>query len=94
MARASCRLTGDVADESSCLYGVVREIVNSDAAPDRGGRFCAGVDKQFKTRCYSGVGSVMSALETGDTLRATCKRVSGRHVQACLEGAGLALGQS
>ena len=93
-ARASCRLTGAVANESACLYGVVREIVNSDAGPDRGGRFCAGVDKQFKSRCYSGVGSVMSALETGDTLRATCKRVSGRHVQACLEGAGLVAPQS
>jgi mono/diheme cytochrome c family protein len=89
-ARASCRLTGSDKNESDCLYGVVREIVNSDAAPDRGGRFCAQVASKFKSRCYSGVGSVMSALETGDTLRATCRRVSGkRHVRSCLEGGGL-----
>ena len=31
------------ADEGDCLYGVVREIVNSDAAPERGARFCEQV---------------------------------------------------
>jgi hypothetical protein len=93
-ARASCALTGAEANESDCLYGVVREIVNSDAAPDRGGRFCDQVQKQFKSRCYSGIGSVMSALETGDTLRATCKRVSGRHAKSCYEGGGLEVPRS
>ena len=60
------------------MYGVIREIVNSDAAPDRGGRFCEQVPKKFRSRCFSGVGSVMSALESGDTLRATCRKVAGR----------------
>jgi mono/diheme cytochrome c family protein len=89
-ARTSCHLAGNVTNESDCLYGVVREIVNSDAAPERGARFCQQVASRFKSRCYSGVGSVMSALETGDTLRTTCRRVSGkRHDRSCLEGAGL-----
>ena len=86
-ARASCRLAG--ANEGDCLYGVVREIVNSDAAPERGGRFCEQVPSKFRTRCFSGVGSVMSALETGDKLRATCRRVGGRHARSCMEGGGL-----
>ena len=88
-ARASCRLAATDTNESDCLYGVVREIVNSDAAPQRGGRFCEQVPKRFRSRCFSGVGSVMSALETGDTLRATCRRVSGRYARSCYEGAGL-----
>jgi hypothetical protein len=88
-ARASCRLAGSDTSESDCLFGVVREIVNSDAAPERGGRFCDQVPSKFRSRCFSGIGSVMSALETGDTLRATCHKVAGRHVRSCLEGGGL-----
>jgi cytochrome c553 len=93
-ARASCRLAGSDQNESDCLYGVVREIVNSDAAPGRGGRFCAQVASKFRSRCFSGIGSVMSALQTGDTLRATCRRVSGRYVRSCLEGGGLEVPQA
>jgi mono/diheme cytochrome c family protein len=88
-ARASCRLTGSEENEDDCLYGVVREIVNSDAGPNRGGRFCDQVPATFRKRCFSGVGSVMSALETGDTLRATCHRVAGRYARSCMEGGGL-----
>ena len=88
-ARASCRLAGKGQDESDCLYGVVREIVNSDAAPERGGRFCEQLRKAYRSRCFSGVGSVMSAIETGDTLRATCRRIAGRNARSCYEGAGL-----
>ena len=88
-ARASCRLTGGNKNESDCLYGVVREIVNSDAGPERGGRFCDQVPAKFRARCFSGVGSVMAALESGNTLRATCRRVAGRHARRCMEGAGL-----
>ncbi len=86
-ARKSC--TYAAANEADCLYGVVREIVNSDAAPERGARFCDQVQSKYRSRCFSGVGSVMSAIETGDKLRATCRRVSGRHARSCLEGAGL-----
>ena len=86
-ARTSCSYAGS--GEGDCLYGVVREIVNSDAAPERGGRFCAQVQSKFRARCYSGVGSVMSAIESGDKLRATCRKVAGRHSRSCLEGAGL-----
>jgi mono/diheme cytochrome c family protein len=89
-ARASCHLAGSDKNESDCLYGVVREIVNSDAAPERGGRFCEQVDSKFRSRCFSGVGSVMSAIESGGKLRATCRDISGkRHLRSCLEGAGL-----
>ncbi len=86
-ARTSCSYAGS--GEGDCLYGVVREIVNSDAAPERGGRFCQQVQSKFRARCFSGVGSVMSAIESGDKLRATCRTVAGRHARSCFEGAGL-----
>ena len=88
-ARASCHLSGSEQNESDCLYGVVREITNSDAAPGRAGRFCEQLKKGFRSRCFSGIGSVMSAIEAGDTLRATCRRTAGRYARSCYEGAGL-----
>lgn len=88
-ALASCRLAKR--NEGDCLYGVSREIVNSDAEGTRGGRFCARAPKRYQVHCYEGVGSVLAALARSESaLRATCRRVSGRHTQGCLRGAGLA----
>ena len=87
-ALASCRLAG--ANESDCLYGVAREIVNSDAGGERGARFCAQVPQRHRSRCYSGIGSVMASIEpTHDRLRAACRRLNGRYDRPCLQGAGL-----
>ena len=87
-ALASCRLAK--ANEGDCLYGVSREIVNADAAGERGGRFCARVSARHRGRCYEGVGSVLASLEpTPQALRAKCREVSGRRVRSCLRGAGL-----
>jgi len=87
-ALASCRLAGR--HESDCLYGVAREIVNADAGPVRGGRFCAQAPAATRDRCFSGVGSVLASLESEQArLRSKCRDVSGRHAQACLRGAGL-----
>ncbi len=87
-ALASCRLAKR--NEDDCLYGVSREIVNADAAGERGGRFCAGAPARHRAHCYEGVGSVLASLEpTPESLRATCREVSGRHARSCLRGAGL-----
>ncbi len=87
-ALASCRLA--VRHEADCLYGVVREIVNSDAGGERGARFCTKVPSSDRHRCYAGVGSVIAAIEpTPEALRAECKRLSGAKFRACYEGAGL-----
>ena len=87
-ALASCRLAGD--NQGDCLYGVAREIVNSDAAGERGARFCQRVPQRHRSRCFSGVGSVMSSIEpTQDALRAACRRLSGRYNRFCQQGAGL-----
>jgi hypothetical protein len=92
-ARASCRLAGK--GESDCLYGVVREIVNSDAGYARGARFCEQLPKHHRSRCYAGVGSVTASLITQPTkLRATCGRISKRYKRACMEGAGLVAPQA
>ncbi|HEV7805067.1 MAG TPA: cytochrome c [Solirubrobacteraceae bacterium] len=87
-ALASCRLAE--ANEDDCLYGVAREIVNSDAGGARGARFCAQAPKRHRGRCYSGIGSVMASIETTqDRLRAACRRLGGRYERFCLQGAGL-----
>jgi cytochrome c553 len=87
-ALESCRLAKS--HESDCLYGVAREIVNADAAGPRGGRFCALAPSRHRARCYSGVGSVLASLEpTPESLRAACRKVSGRYLNGCLRGAGL-----
>jgi mono/diheme cytochrome c family protein len=86
-ALASCTLAAK--HEGDCIYGVVREIVNSDAAGERGARFCSKTASRFRHHCYAGAGSVLDAIEPTDaSLRATCRRISGRFYRACLEGAG------
>jgi mono/diheme cytochrome c family protein len=87
-ALASCRLAKG--NERDCLYGVSREIVNSDASGQRGGRFCAQVPGRHRAHCYEGVGSVLASLEsTAAALTARCRAISGRHAQSCLRGAGI-----
>jgi mono/diheme cytochrome c family protein len=87
-ALASCRLAGK--HEGDCQYGVVREIVNSDAGGERGARFCTKVEKANRSRCYAGVGSVIAAIEpTQEALKAECKRLAGSRSRSCLEGAGV-----
>jgi mono/diheme cytochrome c family protein len=87
-ALASCRLAKG--NEGDCLYGVSREIVNADAAGERGGRFCSRAPGRYRVHCYEGVGSVLAALEpTPQALRARCRAVSGRYTHGCLRGAGL-----
>jgi mono/diheme cytochrome c family protein len=87
-ALASCRLA--TRNERDCLYGVAREIVNADAAGERGGRFCAQAPARHRARCYEGVGSVLASLEpTAEDLTARCRQVGGRHGRSCLRGAGL-----
>ncbi|MGI9098843.1 MAG: c-type cytochrome [Solirubrobacteraceae bacterium] len=92
-ALASCRLAG--ANEGDCLYGVAREIVNSDAAGERGASFCEKAPKRHRERCFTGVGSVMASIEqTDEGLRAACAKLSGRHERPCLEGAGIVAPES
>jgi hypothetical protein len=87
--RASCRLAA--AHEGDCIVGAAREIVNSDAAPERGGAFCRSVAEADRSRCFEGVGSVLASLQpTEDALRAACRKVSGRYAAACRRGGGVA----
>ncbi|MDX6689945.1 MAG: hypothetical protein QOG15_1402 [Solirubrobacteraceae bacterium] len=87
-ALVSCHLAKQ--HDSDCIYGVAREIVNADAGPDRGARFCSQAPAATQARCYSGVGSVLASLVTGEpNLRAKCREVSARHTGSCLKGAGL-----
>ena len=84
-ALASCRLAKSY--QGDCLYGVSREIVNADAMPPRGGRFCSQAPVRYRARCYSGVGSVLASLESdpgepasrlSQGQRSLCRRLSAR----------------
>ena len=87
-ALVSCRLAGP--NETDCLYGVAREIVNADAGASRGGRFCAQAPPAARGRCFGGVGSVLASLVTDPAkLRGECRAASGRYAAACRRGAGL-----
>jgi cytochrome c553 len=87
-ALATCRLA--TSHQSECLYGVSRDITSSDAGGARAGRFCARAPSRYQDHCYEGVGSVLgSIVTTPEALRARCREVGGRHVHACLRGAGL-----
>ncbi|MDQ3723902.1 MAG: cytochrome c [Actinomycetota bacterium] len=87
-ALADCRLA--TRNQSECLYGVSRDITSSDAGGARAGRFCARAPIPHREHCYEGVGSVLGSIETTPAaLRARCRQVGGRHLQACLRGAGL-----
>jgi hypothetical protein len=87
-ALVSCHLAGP--NESDCIYGVSREIVNADAGGARAARFCSQAPSKARDRCYNGVGSVMASLVTDrDALSKKCAELSGRHAHACRQGAGL-----
>ncbi|HEY1538587.1 MAG TPA: c-type cytochrome [Solirubrobacteraceae bacterium] len=94
-ALASCKLAPGK-HQGDCIYGVSREIVNSDAGGERGARFCSKAPARYRSRCYSGVGSVMAAIVTQPAkLRASCRTLSGRHyARACEQGAGLVAARS
>jgi mono/diheme cytochrome c family protein len=91
-ALTSCTYAGK--NEGDCIYGVSREIVNSDAGGERGARFCSKAPSKYRHHCYAGVGSVLSAIVTGEKLRSTCRKLSGHYDNACLEGAGLVAPQA
>ncbi len=83
-----CRFAGR--DTGDCLYGVSREIVNADSKGDRAADFCRIVPARFRSRCFVGVGTVLSTLETEDAgRRRECARLAGRYAQACEQGAGV-----
>lgn len=87
-ARQGCSYAG--ANEGDCLYGVVREIANSDAGTDRAARFCGGIRSTFRRRCYSGIGTLVASLERDRRgMEAACRRLGRAGDVPCLEGAGL-----
>ena len=93
-ALASCRLAGTT-NEGDCLYGVAREIVNSDAAGARGARLCDKAPKRHRERCFTGIGSVMASLKgSEDALRGACRDLAGKYARGCLEGGGLVARES
>ena len=87
-ALANCRLADEPRERVPLRRS--RDITSSDAGGARAGRFCARAPSRHQAHCYEGVGSVLGSIETTpEALRARCQQVGGRHVHACLRGAGL-----
>jgi cytochrome c553 len=87
-ALALCRTAGNM--ESECLYGVARDIVNSDAGGARAAKLCDMAPAGARAYCFSGVGSVLASLYPDPAKRrGACRSVTRRYVADCIQGAGL-----
>jgi hypothetical protein len=86
-ALSLCRIAGD--REGDCIYGVARDIVNTDAGTTRGVAFCARAPEALRARCYTGVGTVVAAIRPSAAgRRAACRSIPASFVSDCLTGAG------
>jgi hypothetical protein len=83
-----CRAAGP--NEVDCDYGVAREIVNADSGGNRAARYCLQVPRGHRSRCFVGVGTVLTTLyTTPGEKRKACAQIAGRYARDCEVGAGL-----
>jgi cytochrome c553 len=76
--------------EGACVYGVSKDIVNTDAKGDRAAEFCPRAPKRWQPRCFEGVGSVLASLNgTAKQRRDACRAVTRKYYDDCLAGAGV-----
>lgn len=70
--------------EGECIYGVVRDIVNSDTNAARAARFCGLVPATWRGRCFYGAGTILSTLtRSQDGLRRKCAAITTRYLENC-----------
>jgi hypothetical protein len=71
-------------ERGACVYGAVRDVVNTDASVTRGVRFCRLVARELRSRCFYGVGTILSALRSDrEEVRRICVRVAGPYAPDC-----------
>jgi mono/diheme cytochrome c family protein len=85
--RVTCRHAAD--GERECLYGAVRDILNTDAGDLDGRKLCESVAPRHRSYCFYGIGTILAAVHsTEDARRRACARFAGsRDVGDCLDGA-------
>ncbi len=83
-----CRIAGD--GESDCVYGASRDIASNASSGGPAASFCRVVARSLQARCFEGVGTIVSTLETGtQSVRARCAALARTYLADCLRGAGL-----
>ena len=76
--------------EGECVYGVSRDIVNTDAGGERAAKYCNRVGRGFRPRCFEGMGAVLASLNgTTEQREAACRKATSKYYDDCLRGAGV-----
>ena len=79
--------------EDDCVYGAARDLTANDANGERAARLCKLAPAPLRTRCFSGVGTIVGGFSSNPAdHRAACRSVT-RSVtptffRACLRGTG------
>ena len=80
-----CAMAGS--GEKECLYGAVRDILNTNGNDLGARRLCETVKRRFRAYCFFGIGTILGTLYPDK--RAACSRfASGADLAECLKGAG------
>ena len=70
--------------EGECIYGAVRDIVNTDTKPARAKVFCELVAEKWRGRCYYGAGTILQTLSSSrEDLRRDCSTITTRYLEQC-----------
>ena len=71
--------------EGECIYGAVRDIVNTDTKPARAKVFCELVAERWRGRCYYGAGTILQTLSASqEELRRACTTITTRYLEQCM----------
>ena len=86
-ARELCANAGS--GEEQCIFGAVRDILNTDPADLRAARLCELAKPAHRSYCAYGIGSIVAVKHSSAAARrADCRRfLAGRYYVDCLRGA-------
>ena len=87
--RSLCALGNQTANEW-CLFGAVKDFINTLAEPAPGLELCAVVERGFKETCYRAVGEMVMVLIQEPLIRSeVCKQAEPDFVATCSIYAGV-----
>lgn len=86
---AACYDGNDSYDEW-CVYGGVRDLVNTAGKTDPGWPMCKMAQERYKARCYQGIGEMMVAMYSDKLARwDECMKAESDYRDDCRWGAGV-----
>jgi mono/diheme cytochrome c family protein len=83
-----CSLAGDM--EGECIYGAARDITSMDAGASRSAGMCSGAPDEWRTLCFTGIGTILGGFsrEPGPRREACRAHVPMAYLKDCFAGAG------